>query len=48
MGATRKEQNRNKRNNVWIEYNGVEMILEEWAKKLNTNNNYIRHHIRYH
>lgn len=34
--ATRKEQNSNRRNNVWIEYNGVKMILKEWATFLNT------------
>lgn len=29
--GTSKEQTRNKRNNHWIEYNGVKMILQDWA-----------------
>ncbi|MFE0739439.1 hypothetical protein, partial [Streptomyces sp. NPDC058855] len=29
--VTRKENNRNKRNNVWLECRGVRMILHDWA-----------------
>lgn len=29
--ATSKEQARFKRNNVWIEYNGVKMVAKDWA-----------------
>lgn len=32
--ATRKLQNRNKRTNVFIEYKGRRMIVEDWAKEL--------------
>lgn len=30
--ATMKEQNQNKPNNVWVEYDGKRMILSDWAK----------------
>lgn len=30
--ATRKEQSRNRRNNHWIEYNGIRMIFSDWAE----------------
>lgn len=33
--ATIGEQNRNKRNNVWINYNGSEIILKDFARMLN-------------
>lgn len=29
--ATNKEQNRNMRNNIWIEYRGMKRILRDWA-----------------
>lgn len=32
--ATKYEQGRNKRNNVWLTYKGETMILTDWAKKL--------------
>ena len=38
-----EQQFRNKTNNHWIEYNGVKMILQDWAKKLKTD---YRHIIR--
>jgi len=31
--ATRREQGRNKRNNVWIEYGGRRMILADWSRE---------------
>lgn len=31
--ATKKEQARNVRNNRWLEYNGVKMIMKDWADK---------------
>lgn len=34
--ATRTEQNRNKKNNVVIVYNGTSMLLIEWANYFNT------------
>ncbi len=34
--ATAKEQAYNRRTTVYIEYNGVRMILADWARKLNT------------
>jgi hypothetical protein len=33
--ATRAEQARNNRRNVWIEYNGKKMVLTDWAKEYN-------------
>lgn len=32
--ATIKEQNRNKKTNIWLELNGKKMLLVDWAKKL--------------
>lgn len=32
--ATQKEQDRNKSNSHWIEYNGEKMIASDWARKL--------------
>jgi hypothetical protein len=32
--ATRKEQNRNRRNNVFITHNGETQCMEEWAQRL--------------
>lgn len=34
--ATTIEQNRNRRSNRWIEYNGYNLIITQWALKLNT------------
>lgn len=33
--VTQDIQRRNKRNNIYIEYNGIVKILEDWAKELN-------------
>lgn len=33
--GTKRQQMGNTRVNVWIEYNGEEMIMSEWARKLN-------------
>ena len=30
-----KEQSRNRRNNVWLEFNGERMLQDDWAEKLN-------------
>lgn len=32
--ATRKEQQRNRRGNVWLELDGTRMLLSEWAAQL--------------
>jgi hypothetical protein len=32
--STTKEQNRNKRSTVWLEYNGIKMCMADWADKL--------------
>ena len=32
--ATRTEQQRNRRTNVWLELDGVRMLLTDWARKL--------------
>lgn len=34
--ATLKEQNQNKRNNKWYEHDNIKMVLEDWARVLNT------------
>lgn len=44
--ATPEEQAANKRNNHWIEYNGRKMILEDWAKELNTTTTIIRRRLK--
>lgn len=33
--ATRREQGRNKRSNVWIEYKGRRMVLTDWCNEIN-------------
>lgn len=40
--ATRNEQDRNKKNNVWIEFNGECHIISDWAKILNVSRTVIR------
>jgi hypothetical protein len=44
--ATQKEQMRNVRYNVWIEYEGEKMILADWAIFLGVNEQIIRHHLK--
>ena len=39
---TRDKQSRNRRSNVWIEYNGKKMILEDWANELGIYSSQIR------
>lgn len=39
--ATEKEQQRNKSSNRWLEYNGLKMILSDWAVRLNTSHSNI-------
>lgn len=39
------EQNRNKRNNVWLEHGGRRMILADWARELGLAQASIRHRI---
>ena len=46
--ATRKEQHRNKNNNIWYEYNGERLILTDWSKKLKTSSNSLKEHINKH
>ncbi len=43
--ATRKEQQRNRRNNVWLEVFGERKILKDWAIDLNVNTQTIRYHL---
>lgn len=40
--ATWVEQSRNKKSNIWIEYNNKRMILTDWAKELGTKLSVIR------
>jgi hypothetical protein len=35
--ATSAEQSRNKRNNVWLEHNGIRMIVPDWAAAIGIN-----------
>lgn len=44
--ATVETQNRNRKDNVWIEANGVVLCLEDWAKKLGCSHNAIRCRIK--
>lgn len=44
--ATQKEQSRNRRNNVWIEYKGKKMIFADWAKYLGCTPPDIRYHLK--
>jgi hypothetical protein len=39
--ATKSEQDRNKRTNVWLEYEDIKMIKKDWAKFLGVSENYI-------
>lgn len=44
--ATRAEQSRNKRNNVWVELDGVKMLKGDLAKKIGTTKDQINHKLR--
>lgn len=44
--ATLREQQGNKRNNLWIEHNGERMILARWAEKLDVKPNDIWRRIK--
>lgn len=43
--ATRKEQQRNRRNNVWLEAFGEKKILKDWAIYLDVNTQTIKYHL---
>lgn len=44
--ATNEEQARNKRTNVWIEYEGLNMILNDWAIKFNKSSKEISRYMK--
>jgi hypothetical protein len=44
--ATRHQQDRGKRGNIWLEAYGVKMILADWAKEWDTKPDYIKHHLK--
>lgn len=44
--ATVSEQQNNRRNNVRLEFNGLEMTISEWAKRLRMNNSIIESRLR--
>lgn len=44
--ATRRTQNRNKSDNVWIEYDGKRMLIADWAVELNTYHQLIASNLR--
>lgn len=43
--ALAEEQSRNKRNNRWIEFNGENMVLADWAKKFKATSANVRQHL---
>jgi len=43
--GTDEQQSRNKRNNIWLEYQEERMILEDWARRINVDRETIRKHI---
>lgn len=44
--GTDEQQCRNKRNNIWLEYDGEKLILEDWARRLKVGRETIRSHIK--
>jgi hypothetical protein len=44
--ATKRQQARNHRRNVWIEYNGREMILQDCADLLQMSSGILRYHLK--
>ncbi len=44
--ATTEQQTRNKENNIWIEHNGENMILQDWAKRTGINYNTIKSRLK--
>jgi hypothetical protein len=44
--ATKKEQDRNRRNNVWVTYNGTRMIATDCASKIGVSSKLFLHHIK--
>lgn len=45
--ATIYEQSRNKRSNVWIEYNGIKKITADWATEIGITPQHLRALLRY-
>lgn len=43
--GTQEQQQRNKRNNHWVEYNGERLIFNDWHKRLDMPKGYIRYHL---
>lgn len=43
--ATSGQQSRNKRSNLWIEFNGRSQVLMDWAKELNMSHGILWHRI---
>lgn len=43
--STKKEQERNKRTNHWVEYNGEKKVLRDWADLLGVTFNTLRYHV---
>ena len=42
--ATRKEQSKNRYNNVWIEQGGKKMVQKDWCRELNVNSGSWQYH----
>lgn len=43
--STQKEQARNRRNNLWIEYDGKKMIIQDWADLLDVSRDSIKRYL---
>lgn len=46
--ATKKEQSINRRSTVWIEYNGIKMMLSDWAVRLHVHQRTLRRYLNKH
>jgi len=44
--STRKEQSRNKRNNRYLEYNSIRMVITDWGKFIGVHPMVIHHHLK--
>lgn len=43
--ATDAEQSRNKRNSRWLEYDGIRMVLEDWAVHFGVDQSTLHEHL---
>lgn len=45
--ATIAQQSRNRRSNVWYEYNGIKMVVKDWAEALNVKEGTLREMLKH-